>query len=256
MSLSTFTDTIAEQVFQRLEGFLQSDSDGSDYAQLVEWTGRRNHPAETPLYPCISAFFRFVSGEIDNAHVDFGGSFDRLRILLPFEQTNINPSDSDDDIDTAFAMIIPPGSQKKLEFRIYQRMAMEPWCIPLQNISNTDQLIIAVADVMAAHTAIFKACGVLHRDIPLNNMLFQEFDDGTVRGVLIGFDCAKDKRGGKGSSRSERTGTYPYMSINNLEGSNVERSQLDAWESLIYVLCWLGSTGINNEDGEANIRNE
>ncbi|KAJ2559633.1 hypothetical protein EV175_000238, partial [Coemansia sp. RSA 1933] len=53
-------------------------------------------------------------------------------------------------------------------------------------------------------------------------------------------------------TRPERTGTFPYMSINNLEeDSHVERTQLDDWESLIYVLCWLGTTGINDNDGEA-----
>ncbi|KAJ2509697.1 hypothetical protein H4217_008219 [Coemansia sp. RSA 1939] len=50
------------------------------------------------------------------------------------------------------------------------------------------------------------------------------------------------------STRPERTGTYPYMSINNLANSNVKRTQLDDWESLIYVLCWLGTTGINLND--------
>ncbi|KAJ2752149.1 hypothetical protein H4S06_003989 [Coemansia sp. BCRC 34490] len=79
-------------------------------------------------------------------------------------------------------------------------------------------------------------------------MLFTKLPDNTVRGVLIDFDCAKDITDSDFSTRPERTGTYPYMSINNLANSDVKRTQLDDWESLIYVLCWLGTTGINLND--------
>ncbi|KAJ2554057.1 hypothetical protein EV175_002723, partial [Coemansia sp. RSA 1933] len=159
----------------------------------------------------------------------------------------------EDNTDTAFGAVFSPGPEEKQpEFRIYQRLAMTPWCRPLQNVANADQLIVAVADVMEAHTAIFKECRILHRDISLNNMMFRDLDDGSVGGVLIDFDCAKDLNNAEWKTRPERTGTFPYMSINNLEeDSHVERTQLDDWESLIYVLCWLGTTGINDKDGKA-----
>ncbi|KAJ2552031.1 hypothetical protein EV175_003469 [Coemansia sp. RSA 1933] len=164
----------------------------------------------------------------------------------------------EDNTDTAFDAIFSSGpEEEKPEFRIYQRLAMTPWCRPLQNVANADQLIVAVADVMEAHTAIFKECRILHRDISLNNMMFRDLDDGSVGGVLIDFDCAKDLNNAEWKTRPERTGTFPYMSINNLEeDSHVERTQLDDWESLIYVLCWLATTGINDNDGEAVFRAE
>ncbi|KAJ2512078.1 hypothetical protein H4217_007064 [Coemansia sp. RSA 1939] len=159
----------------------------------------------------------------------------------------------EDNTDTAFGAVFSSDSKEQQpEFRINQRLAMTPWCRPLQNVANADQLIVAVADVMEAHTAIFKECRILHRDISLNNMMFRDLDDGSVGGVLIGFDCAKDIEAGSWETRPERTGTLPYMSINNLEAASlVKRTQLDDWESLIYVLCWLGTTGINDDDGEA-----
>ncbi|KAJ2118874.1 hypothetical protein IW147_006271, partial [Coemansia sp. RSA 720] len=43
-------------------------------------------------------------------------------------------------------------------------------------------------------------------------------------------------------------GTLPFMSIGNLEQSKVKRTALDDWESLIYVLCWLDTVGINQAD--------
>ncbi|KAJ2547818.1 hypothetical protein EV175_005068, partial [Coemansia sp. RSA 1933] len=155
----------------------------------------------------------------------------------------------ENNTDTAFRVLFSPEEQP--EFRIYQHLAMTPCCRPLQNLANVNQLIIAVADVMEAHTAIFRECSILHRDISLNNMMFRELDDSLVGGVLIDFDCAMDLTE-TWKTRPERTGTYPYMSINSLEeGSLVKHTQLDDWESLTYVLCWLGATGINDDDGEA-----
>ncbi|KAJ1641877.1 hypothetical protein LPJ64_006216, partial [Coemansia asiatica] len=48
--------------------------------------------------------------------------------------------------------------------------------------------------------------------------------------------------------RPDMTGTRPYMSIGNLSKSSVERTVLDDWESIIYVLCWLGTFGVNYDD--------
>ncbi|KAJ2604678.1 hypothetical protein H4R99_001643 [Coemansia sp. RSA 1722] len=40
------------------------------------------------------------------------------------------------------------------------------------------------------------------------------------------------------------------MSIGNLENSSIDRTVLDDWESIIYVLCWMGTIGINEKDQE------
>ncbi|KAJ2085077.1 hypothetical protein IW138_006494 [Coemansia sp. RSA 986] len=155
----------------------------------------------------------------------------------------------EDNTDTAFGMLLPPSLlSEKREFRAHRRMAMTPDCVPLQNVDHVDQLIVAAADIMNVHTAIAKTCNILHRDISVNNMLITKLLENKVRGVLIDFDCAKDISKVDCKTRPERTGTYPYMSINNMEISNVKRTQLDDWESLIYVLCWLGTTGINQDD--------
>ncbi|KAJ1763914.1 hypothetical protein LPJ74_006743, partial [Coemansia sp. RSA 1843] len=163
----------------------------------------------------------------------------------------------EDNTDTAFGMLLPPSlSSEKREFRAHRRMAMTPDCVPLQNVGHVDQLIVAAADIMNMHTAIAKTCNILHSDISVNNMLITKLPENKVRGVLIDFDCAKDIGKVDCKTRPERTGTYPYMSINNLLMSNVKRTQLDEWESLIYVLCWLGTTGVNPADEERYDRAE
>ncbi|KAJ1764301.1 hypothetical protein LPJ74_006676 [Coemansia sp. RSA 1843] len=137
----------------------------------------------------------------------------------------------EDNTDTAFGMLLPPSlSSEKREFRAHRRMAMTPDCVPLQNVDHVDQLIVAAADIMNVHTAIAKTCNILHRDISVNNMLITKLLENKVRGVLIDFDCAKDISKVDCKTRPERTGTYPYMSINNMEISNVKRTQLDDWD--------------------------
>ncbi|KAJ2084860.1 hypothetical protein IW138_006561, partial [Coemansia sp. RSA 986] len=66
--------------------------------------------------------------------------------------------------------------------------------------------------------------------------------------MLIDFDhaiCEDDK---DAIRHFERTGTLPFMSINNLEGGKLEHSLLDDWESLIYILCWVGTYDWKKKD--------
>ncbi|KAJ2538793.1 hypothetical protein GGF49_005681 [Coemansia sp. RSA 1853] len=102
------------------------------------------------------------------------------------------------------------------------------------------------ADVMVAHLTILKKSGYLHRDISPNNIMV--VDDGErVRGLLIDFDYAV-KTGEVRITLAERTGTLPFMSISNLQNSKVQRSELDDWESLLYVVCWLGVHGVSHDE--------
>ncbi|KAI8318785.1 hypothetical protein GQ54DRAFT_299889 [Martensiomyces pterosporus] len=71
--------------------------------------------------------------------------------------------------------------------------------------------------------------------------------DGTVHGALIDFDCAISV-GVDRKARPERTGTLPFMSVLNLEANWFEHTELDDWESLLYLVCWLATLGINKED--------
>ncbi|PIA12770.1 hypothetical protein COEREDRAFT_12218 [Coemansia reversa NRRL 1564] len=94
---------------------------------------------------------------------------------------------------------------------------------------------------------IVNHCRILHRDISEGNILVCR-EDGNIHGMLIDFDHAIDIDD-KGVARySEQTGTLPFMSVNNLEGNSNERTALDDWESMIYLLCWLGTFGWNSSN--------
>ncbi|KAJ2527613.1 hypothetical protein IWW43_005821, partial [Coemansia sp. RSA 1935] len=135
---------------------------------------------------------------------------------------------------------------KSILLRVHQRMILQPLGRPLHTLKSPYELIIVLADIMVAHSVILKTCGYLHRNISPNNIMV--VDDGErVRGLLIDFDHAI-KTDKSRLAIAERTGTLPFMSICNLQNSKVQRSELDDWESLLYVVCWLGVHGVNRDE--------
>ncbi|KAJ2446274.1 hypothetical protein GGF42_005743 [Coemansia sp. RSA 2424] len=128
---------------------------------------------------------------------------------------------------------------------------MSPIGKPLHTVESAEEFVTVVCDVMRCHDAIVQHCGVLHRDISENNVLAVR-RNGIARGLLIDFDCAIDTSGGTSTSkRPEMTGTLPLMSINNLSNSDVQRTALDDWESMLCLVCWMATFGIS----EAPTRN-
>ncbi|KAJ1674341.1 hypothetical protein EV182_003481, partial [Spiromyces aspiralis] len=102
-----------------------------------------------------------------------------------------------------------------------------------------------LCNAMRCHGAILSECGILHCDILTNNILVVQPESGRVRGMLIDFNCAVDMEVSEGEAQTEMMGTPPFMSMLNLEDSSVKRTALDDWESLLYMICWLSTYGIN-----------
>ncbi|KAJ2762158.1 hypothetical protein H4S06_000816 [Coemansia sp. BCRC 34490] len=129
-----------------------------------------------------------------------------------------------------------------ISFRAHKRLVMSPVGEPLKTAKSFDELIAVLADAMLCHDAVWRHCGILHRDISDNNILVVRQGE-RVRGLLIDFDNAITNRE-QSATRPGRTGTFPFMSINNLENEGVPRTALDDWESLLYVLCFYATVGL------------
>ncbi|KAJ2390493.1 hypothetical protein GGI23_005608, partial [Coemansia sp. RSA 2559] len=130
--------------------------------------------------------------------------------------------------------------EHRFPLRVHKRICMKGIGRPIKYIGSVFELICVMADVMECHWEIYNRCKILHRDISTNNILFTG-SGSSIKGMLIDFDhaiCEDDKDAVR---NFERTGTLPFMSINNLEGGLTEHSLLDDWESLIYILCWVGT---------------
>ncbi|KAJ2694059.1 hypothetical protein H4218_005786 [Coemansia sp. IMI 209128] len=138
-----------------------------------------------------------------------------------------------------------PGELSKSSdstFRVHRRIVMTPIGEPLRSTESVAEFVTVVCDAMRCHSAIVEHCGILHRDISDNNILVYR-KGGIARGVLIDFDCAIDIKQAEREKRKEMTGTFPFMSINNLMMSDVERTSLDDWESMLCLICLYATLG-------------
>ncbi|KAJ1974089.1 hypothetical protein H4R34_004849, partial [Dimargaris verticillata] len=135
--------------------------------------------------------------------------------------------------------------------RVHRRMVMTPIADRLNTLDNFYELIVVLADAMACHRKLYDDCSIFHRDISTSNVMVVR-ENGRLQGMLIDYDNAIYLDAISTSERPERTGTLPFMSIGNLEGNDTPRTALDDWESLLYVICWLGTYGLDeNERAES-----
>ncbi|KAJ1815638.1 hypothetical protein LPJ56_004510, partial [Coemansia sp. RSA 2599] len=136
---------------------------------------------------------------------------------------------------------------------IHKRLASAPIAESLRNLGSVDEYIVVMADVMITLLTISDNCGILHRDISSNNIMFTRDDNGMVRGFLNDFDCAI-KPSADRKVRTTMTGTLPFMSISNLEAQDVPQTILNDLESCIYHMCWFGVEGVcsSHERGPAD----
>ncbi|KAJ1843098.1 hypothetical protein LPJ57_009844, partial [Coemansia sp. RSA 486] len=144
---------------------------------------------------------------------------------------------------TALLNIGPVVQSDEVPYRIHKRMAVTPIAESLRNLRSMDEYIVVMAEAMLTLCYIEKECGILHRDISSNNIMFTRDEDGTVRGFLNDFDCAIEVTAER-KPRTNMTGTLPFMSICNLESKNVDQTILDDIESCIYHMCWFGVEGV------------
>ncbi|ORX70296.1 hypothetical protein DL89DRAFT_267510 [Linderina pennispora] len=139
-----------------------------------------------------------------------------------------------------FSLRMPAGAA--IPFRAHKRLAMSPIGESLSTVESVHEFIAVLGDAMRCHSELLNRCNILHRDISSNNILVVREEGKPARGLLIDFDCALDLSGSQGPNLETR-GTIPFMSINNLAKSDVERTALDDWESLIYLICWCATKG-------------
>ncbi|KAJ2728443.1 hypothetical protein IW152_005969 [Coemansia sp. BCRC 34962] len=131
-------------------------------------------------------------------------------------------------------------------FRAHRRIVLESIGKPLRTAETVKEFVAVICDAMECHNAIVERCQILHRDISDNNILVVR-ENGTVRGLLIDFDCAIDLSKEKKDVRNEMTGTLPFMSLNNITNSSVKRTSLDDCESMLYLLCWHATIGFGSQ---------
>ncbi|KAJ2050622.1 hypothetical protein H4S04_002482, partial [Coemansia sp. S16] len=123
--------------------------------------------------------------------------------------------------------------------------------------ANPSQVIIAIADAMTALNAAYVKCRIIHGSLSNRAIQFEETADG-INGVLGEFDYASYD----GGSTVEAPEIIPFQPIRALDrraiavGLNLDdrayaetqSKSLDDWECVLYIICVLGTFGINQEE--------
>ncbi|KAJ2254721.1 hypothetical protein GGI13_001996 [Coemansia sp. RSA 455] len=123
--------------------------------------------------------------------------------------------------------------------------------------ANPSQVIIAIADAMAALNAAYVKCKITHGNLSNRAIQFKETADG-INGVLGEFDYVSHD-GGSTDEAPEIMLLQPIRALNrraiaaglNLSDrayAETQSKSLDDWECVLYIICMLGTFGINQEE--------
>ncbi|KAJ2063914.1 hypothetical protein GGI17_001407 [Coemansia sp. S146] len=82
---------------------------------------------------------------------------------------------------------------------------------------------------------------VVHRDVSPGNILSIKQANSTSRGVLIDMDHAIPRNDERNIKMPGQVGTYPFMSIANMENLDVSRTAVDDCETALVVLLYLAA---------------
>ncbi|KAJ2832801.1 NADPH-adrenodoxin reductase [Coemansia furcata] len=165
---------------------------------------------------------------------EFGGSFSQ-----PVSTGSVYVSRGDtlvaDSTDTAFGNL--PNSSK---VRQHRRTVVQWVGNPISAADDPNQIVIAVADVMIALNEAYTKCKIVHGNINDQAIFIQKTTCG-VKGVL----GESDHVSYAGDSIVETREHMLFQSIRSLDHPGAARTRLDDWESILYLVCWLGTFGIN-----------
>ncbi|KAJ2066342.1 hypothetical protein GGI08_001923 [Coemansia sp. S2] len=132
------------------------------------------------------------------------------------------------------------------QFRQHKRTVAKWSGNVISAASDPNQVVVAIADAMAAHNAAYVKCDVLHGNISNRAILFQETENG-VTGVLADFDYAAPVSD-SGTAKIKLPEHVLFRSIRRLENAETPCTRLDDWESLLYVICVVGAIGFSQTE--------
>ncbi|CCL98569.1 uncharacterized protein FIBRA_00569 [Fibroporia radiculosa] len=123
---------------------------------------------------------------------------------------------------------------------VHYRVTLGTVGYPLDQFRGTEELLYSTHCGYQAMIDAYDKSGRLHRDISLGNIiLYRDRGNGVRRGILIDWElsCRLDDKGQ--ARKYERTGTWQFMSINQL---NVRKPTIhtlqDDMESILYVVLY------------------
>ncbi|KAJ2406805.1 hypothetical protein GGI10_005115, partial [Coemansia sp. RSA 2530] len=175
-------------------------------------------------------------------HAEFGESSEFSDSFAPLAHSGpvfIGHGDTlvEDTTTSAFVGLTGNGP-----VRLHRR-TLRPWVgNPVSEATDQNQVVVAITDAMEALNAAYVKCNTVHGNISDQAILLKETADG-IKGVLADFDYASFA----GDYVTESPELKAFQSIRSLEKPGAVRTRLGDWESILYLVCWLGAFGVNCE---------
>ncbi|KAJ2874122.1 hypothetical protein GGH93_002666 [Coemansia aciculifera] len=193
--------------------------------------------------------------------VGIRGSYPQVAKSVRVRQQRERGQAVDDDTETAYGALsrIPrnmaAGGRPVLDthLRRHKRVLINYPGHAISECENEHSAIIAISRAMTTHNALFVVMQILHGDINDNNIVHR-MEAGETLGMLMGYDYAIDPTtGNQRQDQPETAVIQALQSIRSLEDPGAVRTPLDDWESLLYLVCWLGTFGVNQAQRAAYI---
>ncbi|PWY68937.1 hypothetical protein BO94DRAFT_426743, partial [Aspergillus sclerotioniger CBS 115572] len=126
------------------------------------------------------------------------------------------------------------ASRNTLQTRVYRRVILRDYGRPIYEASTRPAFLAALEGCISGHESLHRA-GILHRDIPINNLMINEDEKNpSWPAFLIDLDLAiRD-----GASKTDKSkGTRAFMAIGALMGE--QHSFMHDLESFFWVIFWI-----------------
>ncbi|KAH6912879.1 hypothetical protein BKA70DRAFT_1531416 [Coprinopsis sp. MPI-PUGE-AT-0042] len=132
-----------------------------------------------------------------------------------------------------------PTSDPEFCVRIHHRLVEKDICSPSKDIKgpeNSEEFMTKVFHAMIGHYEAYALCGILHRDISLDNIMVTALGDG----ILCDWDRAQQIITPDGVFEHQpAVGTRPFQSSRILQQPLEAQNELqDDLESFVYVALW------------------
>ncbi|KAJ2027921.1 hypothetical protein IWW57_002397, partial [Coemansia sp. S610] len=175
-------------------------------------------------------------------HSEFGGSSEFSDSFVPLIHAGsvyIGHGDTlvEDTTTLAFA-----GLTGNSPVRLHRR-TLRPWVgNPMSEATDQNQVVVAITDAMEALNAMYVKCNIVHGNISDQAIWLKKAADG-IKGMLAELDYAFLA----GDNVTELLELMALQFIHSLENPEITRMRLDDRETILYLVCWLGTFGINHE---------
>ncbi|KAI1781713.1 hypothetical protein LXA43DRAFT_1159140 [Ganoderma leucocontextum] len=152
-------------------------------------------------------------------------------------------------------------SNPDLLTRTHFRLVLKEVCRPLDDFTNSLELVTAVMCAIDAHSVAWLYAHILHRDVSIGNILILDEDPErppnprTVKGLLADWDLARTKEELENPAFTQKTrsGTWPFISARLQHAGPEQLHELsDDLESFVHVLNYCAvkylPNKLSNED--------